>query len=38
MVMRLPLIRNVAELAYGVIARNRHRLPGPAACSIDGPK
>ena len=38
MVMRLPLIRNVAELAYGLIARNRHRLPGPAACSIDGPK
>ncbi len=36
--MRLPLIRNVAELAYGVIARNRHRLPGPAACSIEGPK
>lgn len=37
-IMRLPVIRNVAELAYGVIARNRHRLPGPAACSIDGPK
>ena len=33
--MRLPIIRTVAELAYGLVARNRHRLPGPAACSID---
>ena len=37
-VMRLPVIRNVAEVAYRIIARNRHRLPGPAACSIDGPR
>jgi predicted DCC family thiol-disulfide oxidoreductase YuxK len=36
--MRLPILRGVAELAYGLVARNRHRLPGPAACSIDGPK
>jgi predicted DCC family thiol-disulfide oxidoreductase YuxK len=36
--MRLPIVRTVAELAYGWVARNRHRLPGPAACSIDGPK
>jgi predicted DCC family thiol-disulfide oxidoreductase YuxK len=36
--MRLPLIRNIAELAYGLVARNRYRLPGPAACSIDPPK
>jgi predicted DCC family thiol-disulfide oxidoreductase YuxK len=36
--MRLPLVRNVAELAYRLVARNRHRLPGPAACAIDGPE
>ena len=36
--MRLPVIRQVAEVAYGLVARNRHKLPGPAACSIDGPK
>jgi len=36
--MRLPVIRNIAEVGYGLVARNRHRLPGPAACSIDGPK
>ena len=33
--MRLPVIRNVAEVGYGLVARNRHRLPGPAACAID---
>jgi predicted DCC family thiol-disulfide oxidoreductase YuxK len=38
MLMRLPLIRNLAEVGYGLVARNRHRLPGPAACSIDEPK
>jgi predicted DCC family thiol-disulfide oxidoreductase YuxK len=38
LVMRLPLIRNIAEVAYGLVARNRHRLPGPAACSIEQPK
>lgn len=37
-IMRLPLMRNLAEIGYGLVARNRHRLPGPAACSIDGPK
>jgi hypothetical protein len=36
--MRLPVLRSVAEVAYRFIARNRHRLPGPAACSIDGPQ
>jgi len=37
MLMRLPVIRNLAELGYGLVARNRHRLPGPAACSIEPP-
>ena len=37
MAMRLPVIRNLAEVAYGLVARNRYRLPGPAACSIDPP-
>jgi predicted DCC family thiol-disulfide oxidoreductase YuxK len=37
-VMRLPVVRTIAEVAYRMVARNRHRLPGPAACSIDGPK
>jgi predicted DCC family thiol-disulfide oxidoreductase YuxK len=36
--MRLPVVRSLAEVTYRMIARNRHRLPGPAACSIDGPK
>jgi predicted DCC family thiol-disulfide oxidoreductase YuxK len=36
-VMRLPLIRNIAELGYRLVARNRHRLPGPAACAIEPP-
>lgn len=36
-VMRLPVIRTIAEVAYRLVARNRHRLPGPAACNIDGP-
>lgn len=38
MLMRLPILRNVAEVAYRLIARNRYRLPGPAACSIEPPK
>ena len=38
MAMRLPGINLVAEGVYRLVARNRHRLPGPAACSIDGPK
>jgi predicted DCC family thiol-disulfide oxidoreductase YuxK len=37
-VMRLPLIRTVAEVVYGLVARNRHRLPGPAACAIEPPQ
>jgi predicted DCC family thiol-disulfide oxidoreductase YuxK len=36
--MRLPGIRGLAEIVYRLIARNRYRLPGPAACSIDPPK
>jgi len=36
--MRLPGINLIAEGVYRLIARNRHRLPGPAACSVDGPK
>lgn len=36
--MRLPVLRNLAEVAYGLVARNRHRLPGPAACSMEGPR
>lgn len=32
----LPVIRSVAAVAYGVVARNRHRLPGgTAACKLD---
>ena len=38
LLMRLPAIRTLAEVGYRLVARNRHRLPGPAACSIDGPK
>jgi len=37
MLMRLPGIRSIAEVAYRLIARNRHRLPGPAACAIEPP-
>jgi predicted DCC family thiol-disulfide oxidoreductase YuxK len=37
-VMRLPGIRTVAEVVYRWIARNRYRLPGTAACSIEGPR
>ena len=37
MLMRLPVIRNFAELGYQLVARNRHRLPGPAACAIEPP-
>jgi len=37
MLMRLPVIRNIAELGYQLVARNRHRLPGPAACAIEPP-
>ena len=34
--MRLPVARTVADAAYGVVARNRHRLPGgTAACKLD---
>ncbi len=34
--IRLPVIRAVAEDAYGVVARNRHRLPGSTpACRLD---
>lgn len=36
MAMRVPGIRSIAEVAYRIVARNRHRLPGPAACSIEG--
>lgn len=32
--MRVPGISWIAELAYGAVARNRHRLPGPAACEL----
>jgi len=38
MAMQLPVIRSIAEVVYRLIARNRYRLPGPAACSIEGPK
>ena len=37
MVMRFPGIRSIAEVVYRLIARNRYRLPGPAACSIEPP-
>jgi predicted DCC family thiol-disulfide oxidoreductase YuxK len=33
--MRVPGINVVADLAYRAVARNRHRLPGPAACAIE---
>lgn len=36
--MRLPLLRTIAEQAYSWVARNRYRLPGPAACSIEPPR
>lgn len=33
--MRLPLIRTLADAVYVVVARNRHRLPGgTAACRL----
>ena len=35
--MRLPGINLIAEGVYRLIARNRHRLPGPAACAIEPP-
>jgi predicted DCC family thiol-disulfide oxidoreductase YuxK len=35
--MRLPGINVIAEGIYRLIARNRHRLPGPAACAIEPP-
>lgn len=34
-VIRLPLVRSVAELLYRLIAKNRHKLPGSdGSCSI----
>jgi len=33
--MRFPGVHWLAELAYGAVARNRHRLPGPVACAIE---
>lgn len=27
--LRAPIVRDVARVAYGLIARNRHRLPAP---------
>jgi predicted DCC family thiol-disulfide oxidoreductase YuxK len=37
MLMQVPGIRTLAEIAYSWVARNRYRLPGPAACAIEQP-
>jgi predicted DCC family thiol-disulfide oxidoreductase YuxK len=35
-VLQLPLIRNLAQLGYLMIAKNRHRLPcGTPTCKLD---
>ncbi|HEY4019241.1 MAG TPA: DUF393 domain-containing protein [Pseudonocardiaceae bacterium] len=37
--LRLPVIRQLAELGYRVIAANRHRLPGGTpACALNPPR
>jgi len=34
-ILRLPVVRTVAELTYRVVASNRHRLPGgSSACAV----
>ncbi|HEU5222700.1 MAG TPA: DUF393 domain-containing protein [Candidatus Lumbricidophila sp.] len=34
-VLGMPIIRNIAEVGYRVVARNRHRLPGGTpACAM----
>jgi predicted DCC family thiol-disulfide oxidoreductase YuxK len=37
-VVRLPAVSQVAAAVYAWVARNRHRFPGVAACSLRTPK